>query len=170
MGNPGNTGELSGDGVWPGGNGPDAIVGAVDYVYEIGKYEVTAGQYTEFLNAVAATDTYGLYNTDMWSSDVRLQDPAERLVGQLHVQRGVRPREPSGELCVVGRCGAVHQLAAQRPADGGRAWRPPRTGRTTSTARRASAALMAVTAARTRSTGFPPRTNGTRRPTTRTTA
>ncbi len=41
----------------------------VDHVYEIGKYEVTAGQYTEFLNAVAATDTYGLYNTNMWSND-----------------------------------------------------------------------------------------------------
>ena len=28
---------------------------------------MTAGQYTEFLNAVAKTDTYGLYNTSMWS-------------------------------------------------------------------------------------------------------
>jgi len=43
--------------------------GAVEYTYNIGKYEVTAGQYTAFLNAVAATDTYGLYNTSMWSSD-----------------------------------------------------------------------------------------------------
>jgi hypothetical protein len=42
--------------------------GAVDYEYQIGKYEVTAGQYTEFLNAVAATDTHGLYNASMWSS------------------------------------------------------------------------------------------------------
>ncbi len=42
--------------------------GGVDYVYNIGKYEVTAGQYTEFLNAVADDDTYGLYNTAM-SSD-----------------------------------------------------------------------------------------------------
>ena len=25
---------------------------------QVGKYEVTAGQYTEFLNAVAKTDTY----------------------------------------------------------------------------------------------------------------
>ncbi len=41
--------------------------GVVDNVYAIGKYEVTAGQYTEFLNNVAATDTYGLYNTNMWS-------------------------------------------------------------------------------------------------------
>ena len=66
VGNPGNAGELAGAGA--GGNGPDRICGAVSYVYSIGRYEVTAGQYTEFLNAVAATDTYGLYNTDMWSS------------------------------------------------------------------------------------------------------
>ena len=44
--------------------------GAVGYAYNIGKYEVTAGQYTAFLNAVAATDTYDLYNTDMWNSTV----------------------------------------------------------------------------------------------------
>jgi len=43
--------------------------GSVGYEYQIGKYEVTAGQYTEFLNAVAATDTYGLYNSDMWEED-----------------------------------------------------------------------------------------------------
>lgn len=42
--------------------------GAVDYFYRIGKFEVTAGQYCAFLNAVAATDTYGLYNTNMYSS------------------------------------------------------------------------------------------------------
>jgi sulfatase modifying factor 1 len=65
VGNPGNAGELCGAGA--GGFGPDCICGAVDYVYNIGKYEVTAGQYTEFLNKVAATDTYGLYNTNMWS-------------------------------------------------------------------------------------------------------
>jgi len=40
--------------------------GAVDYVYRIGKFEITAGQYAAFLNAVAKTDTYGLYNTIMW--------------------------------------------------------------------------------------------------------
>jgi formylglycine-generating enzyme len=41
--------------------------GAVADPYRIGKYEVTAGQYTQFLNAVAKTDTYGLYNSSMWS-------------------------------------------------------------------------------------------------------
>jgi hypothetical protein len=36
-------------------------LGRVDYEYCIGKYEVTLAQYTEFLNAVAKTDTYRLY-------------------------------------------------------------------------------------------------------------
>jgi formylglycine-generating enzyme len=51
------------------GNAPDTRygqnVGAVPYVYSIGKYEITAGQYAAFLNAVAKTDTYGLYNLSM---------------------------------------------------------------------------------------------------------
>lgn len=66
VGNPGNAGEWSG--VSYGGFGPDRICGSVNRTYKIGKYEVTAGQYAEFLNAVADTDTYGLYNTSMWSS------------------------------------------------------------------------------------------------------
>ena len=68
VGNPGNAGELSGTGA--GGYGVDRICGAVDYIYNIGMYEVTAGQYTAFLNAVAATDTYGLYNTNMWTGSM----------------------------------------------------------------------------------------------------
>lgn len=52
------------------GNAPDMRYGtpgygAVSYTYQMGKYEVTAGQYTEFLNAVADADTYGLYNLYM---------------------------------------------------------------------------------------------------------
>ncbi len=43
--------------------------GSVGYAYNIGKYEVTAGQYAEFLNAVAGEDAYGLYNPSMWSSN-----------------------------------------------------------------------------------------------------
>ena len=57
VGNPGNAADpATGD-----------LYGSVGYEYKIGKHEITAGQYTEFLNAVAATDTYGLYNTNMWS-------------------------------------------------------------------------------------------------------
>ena len=40
----------------------------VDYRYRIGKTEVTVGQYTEFLNAVADTDAYALYHLSMASS------------------------------------------------------------------------------------------------------
>jgi len=62
VGDPGNVGELRGESA--GGVGPDRVSGAVDYIFRIGKYEVTNGQYIEFLNAVAGVeDTYGLYNT-----------------------------------------------------------------------------------------------------------
>jgi formylglycine-generating enzyme len=55
------------------GNSPDTRFetpgyGAVDYVYQIGQFEITAGQYTVFLNSVAGVDTHGLYNTSMWTS------------------------------------------------------------------------------------------------------
>jgi formylglycine-generating enzyme len=58
VGNPGNAGDpIEFQGVF----------GAVGYVFAIGKYEVTAGQYAAFLAAVAATDPHGLYDTRMWT-------------------------------------------------------------------------------------------------------
>ena len=65
VGNPDNTGEQSRLVDY----GDETYYGGVDYVYNIGKLEITAGQYTGFLNAVGATDTYGLYNPSM-DSDV----------------------------------------------------------------------------------------------------
>ena len=49
------------------GNLADPVTGygAVPYVYDIGEYDVTVGEYCQFLNAVAKTDTYGLYNPKM---------------------------------------------------------------------------------------------------------
>lgn len=52
VGNPGNVSDDYGN-------------GAVSYVYDIGKYEITVSQYAEFLNAVAKQDTYGLYDERM---------------------------------------------------------------------------------------------------------
>lgn len=52
VGNPGNANDTTG-------------YGAVNDLYSIGKYDVTIGQYTAFLNAVAATDTNSLYNASM---------------------------------------------------------------------------------------------------------
>lgn len=39
--------------------------GQVEYTFHMGKYEVTNGQYAEFLNSVAKTDTFNLYNASM---------------------------------------------------------------------------------------------------------
>jgi formylglycine-generating enzyme required for sulfatase activity len=57
VGNPGNANDTGG-----------TFNGAVNYAYRIGKYDVTIGQYTAFLNAVAATDTYSLYDANMASN------------------------------------------------------------------------------------------------------
>ena len=51
----------------------DTGYGGVSDEYQISKYEVTAGQYTGYLNSVAATDTYGLYNASMGSSSYGCQ-------------------------------------------------------------------------------------------------
>jgi formylglycine-generating enzyme required for sulfatase activity len=53
IGNPGNPGD------------PTNGLGTVFNTYAIGRTEVTNGQYTTFLNAKAASDPFGLYNTDM---------------------------------------------------------------------------------------------------------
>ena len=61
VGNPGNAAEWSGQNQ----RGVPRLCGAVGYTYNIGKYEVTAGQYCAFLNAVAAADAHGLYSSGM---------------------------------------------------------------------------------------------------------
>jgi formylglycine-generating enzyme required for sulfatase activity len=60
VGNAGNTGEQSRI-----QNADPTFYGGVAYPFAIGTYEVTAGQYTAFLNAVAASDAYALYHVRM---------------------------------------------------------------------------------------------------------
>jgi sulfatase modifying factor 1 len=52
------------------GNAADPLTryGSVAYEYKIAKNETTIGQYTEFLNAVAKSDPYALYSTNMGSN------------------------------------------------------------------------------------------------------
>jgi len=53
------------------GNANDTTgFGRVTYAYSIGQYEVLNSEYAAFLNAVARTDTYGLYSSFM-ASDAR---------------------------------------------------------------------------------------------------
>ena len=86
------------------GNAADTAVrgstgyGAVPYVYQMGKYDVTVGQYCQFLNAVAKTDTYGLYNSGM-ATGIGLSDHRhcpERQFGQLQLlgHGQLQPRRP----------------------------------------------------------------------------
>jgi len=58
IGNPGNVP----DAPYP---DPEVKRGAVDYVYQISKYEITVEQYTDFLNHKAASDPHALYHPDM---------------------------------------------------------------------------------------------------------
>ena len=57
VGNAGNASDIHDEGY-----------GAVAYAFDIGTYEVTAGQYCAFLNAVASDDAHELYNPEMMSS------------------------------------------------------------------------------------------------------
>lgn len=63
VGNPGNADDEMNANFIPG-------IGSVSYAYRIAKLEVTNDQYSEFLNAVAKSDTKGLYQTFM-DSDPR---------------------------------------------------------------------------------------------------
>ena len=49
----------------PGNAADDTTYGAVADAFQIGKYEVTIQQYTDFLNAVAQSDPYSLYDPVM---------------------------------------------------------------------------------------------------------
>ncbi len=68
-------------------------VGAVGYTYRIGTTEVTNVQYVEFLNAVAANDVFGLYDSYMtdktWGGIVRSGTPG-------NYRYSVKPAVPSG--------------------------------------------------------------------------
>jgi sulfatase modifying factor 1 len=65
VGDPGNAGETQTYGQSEFSPGVTLTFGAVAEAFQISKYLVTIGQYTDFLNAVAATDPYELYNTRM---------------------------------------------------------------------------------------------------------
>jgi len=115
VGNPGNAADTA--------NG--SLYGSVPYTYQMGKYDVTVGQYCQFLNAVAKTDTYGLYNTRM-SNDMPTitiarsgssGNYAYAVTGRL--QRLHSSRQLSDVRRYVGRCRTVLQLAAKRPTDCG---------------------------------------------------
>ena len=62
VGDPGNAADTSGS---------PSPAGGVDEAFQIMKFEFTNQQYAEFLNSVAATDTYSLYSTNMATNSGR---------------------------------------------------------------------------------------------------
>ena len=67
--------------------------GAVGYAYRIGTYEVTNAQYAEFLNAKAAADPLGLYNTNMGIVGFRRHHAQRRARGATPTARSPAARD-----------------------------------------------------------------------------
>ncbi len=67
VGNPGNFADSAFDSGLGTSTSPGTGAGVVGYVFDMDAYDVTLAQYTAFLNSVAKTDTYGLYNTTMYA-------------------------------------------------------------------------------------------------------
>ena len=84
------------------GNANDTTgFGAVSYDYKIGKYEVTIANYTAFLNAVAKTDTYGLWNNAMQSATsiagiTRSGSPGSYVYAAMNAKSGTAAFSPNG--------------------------------------------------------------------------
>ena len=127
VGNPGNAADKRYD---------STGYGAVNHVYKIGKFEVTAGQYTEFLNAVAKADTYGLYDTAMGDPNGWAGCGIQRTVIQGTCIYSVGPdwtNRPVNSISFYNACRFANWLhngqptGAQGPGnDGGRSLHRPR--------------------------------------------
>ena len=71
----------------------DTGYGAVGYEYRISATEVTNSEYAAFLNAVAATDTYGLYNSEMSGTygGISRTGPSGSFIYSVNSDRGENP-------------------------------------------------------------------------------
>ena len=65
--------------------------GSVDHNYQMGTCDVTVGQYCEFLNAVAKTDTYGLYNSSLAVGVTSQNNQSGPYISRINIARGGSP-------------------------------------------------------------------------------
>ncbi len=92
VGDPGNTADTATmNGQLNINNSPDNSTGygGVSYSYAMGTYDVTVGQYVQFLNAVAKSDPYGLYYIGMLTG-------AGQTLGGYPVACGIKQSGTSG--------------------------------------------------------------------------
>ena len=105
---------------------PATGYGSVPYTYSIGEYDVTIGDYTAFLNAVAVNgDPFGLYNPAMAPGNgpaygFRTLGIVQWQFRQLQLLSGGQ-LQSGGQLpdlrLLLGRYCAVRELVGKRPAD-----------------------------------------------------
>ena len=96
VGNPGN------------GDDPETGYGGVDYKYRIAKYEVTNAQYAEFLNAIAKTDTYSYYDSEMAEWGITQQGAAGSYVYLVNEGWANKPVNLVSSFEVRGFCNWLH--------------------------------------------------------------
>ena len=123
IGNPGNANDPAT------GN----LYGGVAYNYRIGKYDVTVGQYTAFLNAVAATDTYGLYNPSM-ATDLNIAGIAQSVSSPYTYSVIGSPNHPITYVSWGDAARFANWLNNGQPTRGPKGRARPKPARTRSTA------------------------------------
>src|ERR1035437_4390996 len=98
-------------------NDPATGHGKVNYAYNIGKYDVTAGQYTAFLNAVATTaDRYGLYNSNMAAGNFAACGISQTLVsGRYTYATTSNPNFPVNYVTYWNACRFANWLSNGQP-------------------------------------------------------
>ena len=144
MGDPGNAADTA----------TGSLYGSVPYAYRMGKYDVTVGQYCQFLNAVA--EDRHLRPLLQWHglrpfSDHRHYPKRQFWQLQLLGHGQLQPSRQLSDLrCLVGRCRPLLQLAAKRPAHvpagtPGEVAGSTETGAYTLNGANTNAALLAIT-------------------------
>lgn len=102
------------------GNAYDSTgYGGVSFVYSIAINETSLTQYTALLKAVAATDTYNLYNTSM-GRNLNIAGIQRTGTSGSYSYSVIGSGESPGNVCELVRCGAFFQLACQWASRRGR--------------------------------------------------
>ena len=114
--------------------------GQVNYNYRIGKYDVTLTQYAAFLNSVAASDPYSLYNPNL-ATDMTVAGISRSGSSGSYTYAVIGSGRWPGGRCELVRRHTLCKLAQQRPGGFGfhrswhlhhHGWRPLTRGRSRS--------------------------------------
>ena len=122
VGDPGNSGELSG--AIAGGYGPNRITGAVDYVYKIGKYEVSEAQWDAVVgaNLTDSLDDPGYWSDNQPVAEISWHDAAmfvnwlttgDVTAGYYSISGGLATPNPLGHAAYAAKYGTTYFLPTE---------------------------------------------------------